>query len=143
MKKTAVVYWSQTGNTEQMAKAVAEGAAQAGAQVSLLTSAQFSADQTGDFDRLAFGCPAAGSEQLDDGEFEPMFDAVKPLLAGKEIALFGSYGWGDGEWMRQWQADCEKAGAVILGGEGLILNEAPDEEGLARCRALGALLAAD
>lgn len=140
MKKTAVVYWSGTGNTEAMANAVAEGAKAAGAEVTVLTAAEMSADLVSAFDAIAFGCPAMGSEVLEEEEFAPMFDACKAGLAGKPIALFGSYGWGDGEWMRNWEEDCLAAGVKQV-AESVICNEAPDADELAACRALGAKLA--
>lgn len=139
MKKAAIVYWSATGNTEAMARAVAAGAKEAGAEVSLLTADAFDANLVGAFDAVAFGCPAMGAEELEEGTFAPLFDACRPLLAGKRIALFGSYGWGDGEWMRNWEADCVAAGAVFA-ADSAIAHEAPDEEALAGCRALGAAL---
>ena len=138
--KTAVIYWSGTGNTEAMAEAVVEGAKQAGAEVSLFTASEFDTSKVGDFDTLAFGCPAMGAEELEDSEFLPMFTAVKPSLKGKEIALFGSYGWGDGEWMRTWEEDCVGAGCVFA-ADSVTCNEAPDDEALDACRALGAALA--
>ena len=92
--KIAVVYWSGTGNTEAMANAVLEGANAAGAEGALLTAAEFAADQVGEYDAIAFGCPSMGVESLEEGEFEPMFRACEPALAGKKLALFGSYGWG-------------------------------------------------
>ena len=107
MKKTAVVYWSGTGNTEAMAKAVAEGMESAGAQVTMLTPDQVKASELSAYDAIAFGCPAMGSEVLEEMEFQPMFDEVKRSLGGKSAALFGSYGWGDGEWMRGWEKDCD------------------------------------
>lgn len=140
MKKTAVVYWSGTGNTEAMANAVAEGAKAAGAEVTVLTAAEMSADLVSAFDAIAFGCPAMGAEVLEEEEFAPMFDACKAGLAGKPIALFGSYGWGDGEWMRNWEEDCLAAGAKPV-AESVICNEAPDADALAACKALGAKLA--
>ena len=140
MKKTAVVYWSGTGNTEAMASAVMEGAKAAGAEVTLLTSAEMSADMVTSFDSLAFGCPAMGSEVLEEEEFAPMFDACKAQLSGKPIALFGSFGWGDGEWMRNWEEDCLACGAKLV-ADSVICNEAPDADALAACRALGAKLA--
>ena len=106
MSKVAVVYWSGTGNTEQMAQQVAEGAKQAGAQAVLLTAAEFDADQMDAFSAVAFGCPSMGSEQLEESEFDPMFQACRAKLNGKKIALFGSYGWGDGQWMRDWEEIC-------------------------------------
>ena len=98
MSKFAVVYWSGTGNTEQMANAVAEGIAAAGGQAEVFTAADFGPDKVPEYEGLAFGCPSMGSEELESDEFEPMFRAVEPSLAGKKVGLFGSYGWGDGEW---------------------------------------------
>ncbi|MDF3006014.1 MAG: flavodoxin, short chain [Oscillospiraceae bacterium] len=140
MKKIAIVYWSGTGNTEAMANEIANGAKEAGAEVSLFTSADFTADKVSGFDALAFGCPSMGAEQLEETEFGPMFDAVERSLSGKSVALFGSYGWGDGQWMRDWQARCNDAD-INLVSDGLIINEAPDDNGIAQCRALGKSLA--
>lgn len=140
MSKVAIVYWSGTGNTEQMAQQVAEGAAQAGAEVSLFSSAEFGADQMDAFSAVAFGCPSMGSEQLEESEFDPMFQACRAKLNGKKIALFGSYGWGDGEWMRTWEEDCGAAGINRV-SDSVICCEAPDDEALAACRALGRKLA--
>ena len=133
--KIAVIYWSGTGNTEAMAKAVAEGA---GAE--LFSVSEFSGD-VADYDRLAFGCPAMGAENLEEGEFEPFFTDNEGKLYGKKVALFGSYGWGDGEWMRQWADRVTADGAELVNGEGLIVNETPDDSALADCKALGAKLA--
>ena len=138
--KIAVVYWSGTGNTEAMAKAVLEGVSAAGADCALLTAAEFSADQVAEYDAIAFGCPSMGVESLEEGEFEPMFRACEPALAGKKLALFGSYGWGDGEWMRTWEDECRADGANLV-CESVICNEAPDDDALAACKALGEALA--
>ena len=140
MKKIAVVYWSGTGNTEAMAKAVVKGAQGAGASATLCTPTDFSGAEVAKYDAIAFGCPAMGSEMLEDSEFEPMFEDCKGALRGKTIALFGSYGWGDGEWMRSWEDDCKTAGAV-LACDSVICNDAPDDEALDACKALGAALA--
>ncbi|WP_405354638.1 flavodoxin [Ruminococcus sp.] len=140
MSKIAVVFWSGTGNTEAMADAVAEGAKGAGAEVSVFNVADFSADKVDEFDAIAFGCPAMGAETLEDTEFEPVFNECEAKLSGKKIALFGSYGWGDGEWMRTWEDTCNAAGAV-LAAESVICNDAPDDEATANCKALGAALA--
>lgn len=140
MSKLAVIYWTGTGNTGAMAQAVADGAKGAGAEAELLTVSEISADAAAAYDKLALGCPAMGAEVLEEGEFEPFFTVLEGKLSGKKVALFGSYGWGDGQWMREWQERTEKAGAVLC-GEGLIVNEAPDEAGLESCRALGARLA--
>lgn len=140
MSKIAVVYWSGTGNTQAMAESVVEGAKAAGAEVSLFTADEFSSNKVADFDAIGFGCPSMGAEQLEDSEFEPMFEDVKSSLNGKKIALFGSYGWGDGEWMRNWEEDCKSANAVLV-NECVITNEAPDDEAVANCKALGKALA--
>ena len=140
MSKIAIVYWSGTGNTEAMANAVAEGAKSAGAHVTMYTAPEFSASMVADFDAIAFGCPSMGAEQLEDSEFEPMFTDCESRLSGKKIALFGSYGWGDGEWMRSWEDTCRGDGAV-LACDSVICQEAPDDEAEADCRALGAALA--
>ena len=140
MSKIAVVYWSGTGNTEAMATEVAEGAKTKGAEVTVFTASQFAADKIVDFDAIAFGCPSMGAEQLEESEFEPMFSACEKNLGGKKIALFGSYGWGDGEWMHSWESRCADDGAV-LACESVICNEAPDDEASAACRNLGAALA--
>ena len=132
--KTAVIYWSGTGNTEQMASAVAEGS---GAE--LFNVSDFSGDVS-EYDRVAFGCPSMGDEVLEEGEFEPFFASVESKLSGKKIALFGSYGWGDGQWMRDWVERAKAAGAEIINGEGLIINDSPDADGLAACKALGEAL---
>lgn len=140
MKKTAVIYWSGTGNTKQMAEAVLEGMKSAGAEAALLEAAQVDASTFSGVDAVAFGCPAMGSEVLEEMEFEPMFSACKSHLSGKKVALFGSYGWGDGEWMRSWESRCNDDGAN-LACESVICNEAPDDDALAACRELGASLA--
>ncbi len=132
--KTAVIYWSGTGNTEAMAKAVAEGA---GAE--LFTVSEFSGSVE-DYDAVAFGCPAMGAEMLEEGEFDPFFTEIEGRLSGKKVGLFGSYGWGDGEWMRSWETRVESDGAVLVGGEGVIANDTPSDDDLERCRALGKAL---
>lgn len=139
MKKVAVVFWSGTGNTEAMADAVVKGAQAAGAAAEKVAASSFEPGDVSAYDAIAFGCPAMGSEQLEDSEFEPMFDSVKSSLSGKTIALFGSYGWGDCEWMRNWEDDCKAAGAV-LACESVTANDAPDDEAIEACKALGAAL---
>ena len=139
MSKIAVVYWSGTGNTEAMANAVAEGARNAGATAEMFTASEFSASMMDDFDAIAFGCPSMGAEQLEESEFEPMFTDCESKLSGKRIALFGSYGWGDGEWMRTWEDTCRDLGADLV-CESVICQESPDDEAEANCRSLGASL---
>lgn len=140
MSKVAVVYWSGSGNTEEMAKAVVEGAKEKGAEVVLLHCSDFSAADVAAYDAIAFGCPAMGAEVLEENEFQPMFDEVSKVLGGKKIALFGSYGWGSGEWMENWENDCKNAGAELV-CDSVICNNTPDDDGLVQCQALGAVLA--
>ena len=140
MSKVAVVYWSGTGNTEIMAQKVFDGAKAAGAEAEIYQAADFSPEMMDRFDAIAFGCPSMGNEQLEASEFEPMFTACEPKLAGKKIALFGSYGWGDGEWMRNWDENCRAAGAVMA-CDFVICNESPDADAEAACEAMGRALA--
>lgn len=142
MSKIAIVYWSGTGNTEAMANCIAEGVKEAGAEVELMGPAEFSAARFSEFGAVAFGCPAMGSEVLEEGDFDPMFTDLEGALSGKKIALFGSYGWGDGQWMRDWYARCDAANANLIQDEGLIANEAPDDDAQEACRQLGRTLAA-
>ena len=141
MSKVGIVYWSGTGNTEKMAACIAEGVREAGAEAVLMAPPEFSAARWPEFQAVAFGCPSMGTEQLEEEEFEPMFSAAEGTLSGKKIALFGSYGWGDGQWMRDWRSRCDDAGADLYGTEDLIVNDAPDEAAQAACRELGRKLA--
>lgn len=137
MNKIAVVFWSGTGNTEAMAAAVAEGA---GPGAELIPAAAFDPAALANYDGFAFGCPSMGAEQLEESEFEPMFAACEAGLAGRRVGLFGSYGWGDGEWMRSWEERCAAAG-IALAAPSVICCKAPDGDALAACRALGTALA--
>ena len=142
MNRVAIVYWSGTGNTQAMANCIAQGAREAGAQADLLDCADFSSQRLDDFDVVAFGCPSMGVETLEEAEFEPMFAQLERELGGRRIALFGSYGWGDGQWMRDWCERCREDGAILHDDEGLIVHETPDPQGEDACRALGRALAA-
>jgi flavodoxin short chain len=133
--KANIIFWSGTGNTEAMANAIAEGVLSAGGSVEILPVAEAKATSV-DCDVVILGCPAMGSESLEDSEFEPYYQSIKDKLKGKKVALFGSYDWGDGEWMRTWQADVESAGAIMI-DDGLTVNNTPDEDGLEACRQLG------
>ena len=137
MKKTAVIYWSGTGNTEAMANAVAEGMREAGAECAVWTPADVGADAVKELDAAALGCPAMGAEVLEEMEMEPFVQDVERFANGKKIALFGSYGWGDGQWMRDWEDRMTAAGATLVGGEGVICQEAPDEAALQNCIEIG------
>ena len=140
MSKIAVVYWSGTGNTQAMAEAVESGAKEAGAEVSVFSPTEFSKDKLSQFDGIAFGCPSMGVEVLEETEFEPMFTDIESSLSGKRIALFGSYGWGDGQWMRDWEERCEDDGADLI-TDSVMANEMPGDNELSECKNLGALLA--
>lgn len=140
MNRVAVVYWSGTGNTGSMAAAVAEGVMAQGAQADVWQAAKFDPALLDGYDAVAFGCPAMGAEELEEEEFAPMFAACEGKLRGRRMALFGSYGWGSGEWMRAWEAACRSAGA-ILAADSVTCCGAPDSAALAACRALGAALA--
>jgi flavodoxin short chain len=138
MSKVAVIYWSGTGNTKAMAVAVADGAKEAGADVDLMECADVGIVSS--YDAAALGCPAMGAEELEDSEFLPMLESIEPELAGKKVALFGSYGWGDGEWMRSWEKRCSEK-EILLAAESVLVNEAPDDAALAACKMLGKELA--
>ena len=140
MSKVAIVYWSGTGNTEAMTNFVAEGAKEAGAEVTFFTAMEFDGGLMDNFDAVAFGCPSMGAEQLEEDEFEPMFIGCESKLSGKKIGLFGSYGWGDGEWMRNWEETCRRDGAQLV-MDGVICNEAPDRDAENDCKNLGKALA--
>lgn len=139
MSQVAVVFWSGTGNTEAMANQVVEGAKDKGAKVDLFTASDFKESLVDTYDAIAFGCPSMGVEQLEDSEFEPMFESCLPKLASKSIALFGSYGWGDGLWMEEWESTCSEA-SVNLVCQSVICNDYPDEEALEACFKLGQAL---
>ncbi len=140
MSKIAVIYWSGTGNTEAMADLVANAAAGAGASVDKFTASEFNISSAGDYTGFALGCPAMGAEQLEESEFEPMYQNLRGSLSGKPVGLFGSYGWGDGEWIRTWSEDAEAAGARLV-VEPVMANGSPDGDAETACAALGAALA--
>lgn len=141
MDKIYVVYWSQSGNTQAMAEAVGKGIADAGKEAEVVYVSDASIDELKAAKCFALGCPAMGAEVLEEGEMEPFVSEVEGFAAGKTIALFGSYGWGDGQWMRDWTDRMNGCGATVLNGEGLICNETPDDAAIAECEALGKALA--
>lgn len=142
MDKVIVAYWSQTGNTAAMAAAVGEGITEAGKEAVVTDISSVSMDDLKETSAFALGCPAMGAEVLEEGEMEPFVTEVEAFAAGKKIGLFGSYGWGDGQWMRDWEDRMKAAGATVVGGEGVICQETPDDDALANCKALGKELAA-
>lgn len=140
MAKIIVAYWSQSGNTQAMAEAVGQGIVEAGGEADVCEISAVSMDELKSADRFAMGCPAMGAEVLEEGEMEPFVMEVEGFAAGKKIALFGSYGWGDGQWMRDWEERMVSAGSAVINGEGTICMEAPDDAAIAECKALGKAL---
>ncbi len=115
-----------------MAEAIGAGLAAAGVEYDVVNISSDSKN-VADYEKLMFGCPSMGAEQLEEAEFEPFFDEAEKSISGKDVALFGSYGWGDGEWMRNWVERVEGSGASVFNDEGLIINETPDDDGIAEC----------
>lgn len=138
--KIAVIYWSGTGNTAAMAEAIADGAKENGAEVSLFSVNEFSGSIK-DYDKVAFGCSAMGDEVLEEAEFEPFFMSIENDISGKKIALFGSYGWGDGQWMRDWEERVNDKNANLY-DTGLMINGMPDDDGKEICKEFGKNFAA-
>lgn len=143
MSKAAVIYWSGTGNTEAMAQAIWDGAKSKEPTAAFFNVSEISAEEAAKYDTLILGCPAMGAEVLEEAEFEPFFTELEANLAGKRVALFGSYGWGDGEWMRDWETRVTDAGAKLVGNEGLIINETPNSGGLEQCKEFGSAAAGE
>ena len=139
MSKIAIVYWSGTGNTEAMADLVAQGVRAKGGEARVIQASDFDAASVDDYDAFAFGCPAMGDEDLEDSEFEPMYDEVEPLLGDKKVVLFGSYEWNEGEWMEKWEQRAEEAGVNVL--DAVAAYDYPDDDASAECLRAGSLLA--
>lgn len=137
MSKIAVIFWSGTGNTEAMANAVFNGAKEVNPDAVLFNVADISAADALLYDTLVLGCPAMGAEQLEEEDFEPFFSEIEGSLSGQNVGLFGSYGWGDGEWMRLWIERTAATGAKLVIDEGVMANEIPDDDALEACRELG------
>ena len=140
MSKVNVIYWSGTGNTERMAEAIVRGAEGEGAEVKLIPVGNATEEDVKDVDNNAFGCPAMGAEELEETEMRPFMDKVNPLLSGKNVVLFGSYEWADGEWMKTWQEEVEGTGAKLI-ADGFAAYDNPDEDAIDECEALGKDLA--
>ncbi|SHN48579.1 flavodoxin, short chain [Butyrivibrio hungatei DSM 14810] len=141
MNKVKVVFWSGSGNTQAMADAVANGITSAGGEAEVTTFDALSPSEASKDSVIAFGCPAMGAEVLEEGTVEPFMEQYENICNGKKIALFGSYGWGDGQWMRDWVDRLKSAGATIIGGKGVIANNAPDDAAISECEDLGRMLA--
>lgn len=141
MANIKIIYWTGTGNTAMMAGHIAEGVKAAGVEASLYNVSEVAVSDLVDDKVFALGCPSMGAEQLEEGEMEPFMEELESVISGKQIALFGSYGWGNGEWMDDWVMRCQAAGATVVNGEGVICKDAPDEEAIASLTALGSALA--
>ena len=141
MEKAIIVYWSSTGNTEAMANVIAEGVKAAGGTPELVFVDSVNVDELLAQPAFAIGCPAMGAEELDES-VESFVSEIEGKVSGKNILLFGSYDWGDGEWMRLWVERMQNAGANIIGGEGIIANLEPDDDAKAALEAAGKQLAA-
>ena len=141
MSKVSIVYWSGTGNTAAMAAAVAEGVKDGGAEAELLEVSAADVAALKDAKVIALGCPSMGAEQLEESEMEPFMAELDGVISGKTVALFGSYGWGNQEWMRDWEDRIQADGATVLNGEGITVNGAPGEDILEECRSAGRDLA--
>ena len=142
MAEVKIIYWSGTGNTAAMAQSVADGVTAAGAEAKIIPVENASAADIADVKAFALGCPSMGAEQLEESTMEPFVEEILGSVSGKKILLFGSYGWGDGQWMRDWAQRVQDDGAQLFSEEGLICNETPDDDVQAACRKLGADLAA-
>ena len=139
MAKVLVVYVTTTGNTEKMANIIADAAKGAGADVTLKTVGETKVDELAGYDVVAFGSPAMGAEVLEEAEMEPFFSEAEGKISGKKVAVFGSYDWGDGEWLRTWEDRCKAAGAEVVATVKAHLE--PDDDAVAECKAFGAKLA--
>ncbi|MDR0651710.1 MAG: flavodoxin [Synergistaceae bacterium] len=141
MSRIGIIYWSGTGNTEKISELIEKGASGTGTQVSRKHVSSATQDEIGEYDVVVLGSPSMGNEVVEESEMEPFVSLIAPKLSGRKVALFGSYGWGDGEWMRNWAEQMKNAGANLL-DEGLIINESPDGEKADECIAYGAKIAA-
>ena len=139
MKNIAIIYWTGTGNTESMAEGIMEGAKNGDTQVRLLNVGDAKTEDVSNSDAIAFGCPSMGAEELEESEMEPFIESIASAVKGKNIILFGSYGWGNGEWMTDWQERMEGYGANVI-VDGFIINNDADKEGIEKCKEIGALL---
>ena len=142
MSKVLVVYFSQTGNTEAMAKAVADGVEAAGKEAKLVEAENASAADLEAARVFALGSPATGTEEIDDSYMAPLMDEIEGSLSGKKVLLFGSYDWGDGEFMRSWEEKVTQAGAELVTGAGITANLSPDDAAVEALKKAGEELAA-
>ena len=141
MDKVYIIFWTQGGNTGAMASAIGDGVKEAGKEPVFLSPSEAKVSELTELNGFAMGCPAMGCEVLEETEMEPFVSEVESIIKGKKIVLFGSYGWGDGQWMRDWEERMKSAGAIIIGGEGIIAHEMPQDADIERCNNFGKQLA--
>ncbi|WP_125152148.1 flavodoxin [Clostridium rectalis] len=140
MKKLLISYWSGTGNTEIMANCISEGAKNEEVDILLKRVDETSIEDIKEADAIALGCPSMGDEVLEESEMEPFVESLQNIIGKKHCVLFGSYGWGDGKWMRDWYERMESYNADLITEEGLIVNNTPDADGEEQCKQLGKTL---
>ena len=133
--KINIIFWSGTGNTEAMAEAIHNGSNKS-ENSKLLTVDKATIDDVKEADVLFLGCPSMGVEELEESEMEPFMESISKDISGKKIVLFGSYGWGDGEWMQNWEQRIKDCGGIII-EDSVICNEAPEEDNLNHLKSLG------
>ncbi len=136
MKKVAIIYWSGTGNTEAMANSIKQGAETTGNEVKLFEVSKANISDVVSADIVAIGCSSYGAEVLEDGFMEPFVESLRDSVKGKKVSLFGSFGWGSGEWMEDWDIRMASYGADLI-QDSLIINETPDSDGLKQCEDFG------
>ena len=141
MDKVYIIFWTQGGNTGAMASAIGDGVKTAGKEPVFLSPSEANVSELKELNGFAMGCPAMGCEVLEETEMEPFVSEVESIIKEKKIVLFGSYGWGDGQWMRDWEERMKSAGAIIIGGEGIIAHEMPQDADIERCNNFGKQLA--
>jgi len=141
MDKVYIIFWTQSGNTGAMASAIGDGVKEAGKEAVFLSPSEANIEELKDLPAFAMGCPAMGAEVLEESEMEPFVADIEKYVSGKKLVLFGSYGWGDGEWMRNWAQRMNAAGAQVIGDEGIIAREAPGDEEISLCKEMGKTLA--
>jgi len=133
-----IIYWSQSGNTEKMANLILEGIELEGKKAELVQVSSVLVDDVKNEEILILGCPAYGTEELEESEMEPFVKSLEGNIQGKKVALFGSWGWGNGEWMTEWEKRMESYGATLI-SEGLTVQEYPKDED--KCISFGKLIA--
>lgn len=122
-----IVYWSGTGNTEKMAMLIAQGVIEAGKIAEVISVNNATSDIFDSEEIIILGCSAMGDEVIEESEFDPFIEEISSKIQGKKVALFGSYGWGDGRWMKEWEERMSNYGCQLV-AEGLIVNYEPEDD---------------